>query len=93
MDQNRVEGTARKLVGKVQKELGRAEGDLGRQVKGQIDEAVGTVQDKYGTAKDTARHATTSLDHWFRRTSESQPYVIAFAVLGIGWFLGRRSRL
>jgi uncharacterized protein YjbJ (UPF0337 family) len=92
MDENRVQGTARKLVGRVQQEIGRAEGDLGKQVKGQFNEAVGAAQDKYGQAKDTARDATTSLDHWFRHTTEAQPYMIALAVLGVGWLLGRMSR-
>ncbi len=47
MDENRVQGTARRLVGRVQKEIGRAEGDLSRQMKGQINEVVGAAQDRY----------------------------------------------
>lgn len=92
MDEDRVQGTLRNATGKIQKELGRATGDLGAQAKGQLNQAAGAAQDMYGQAKDTARDTATSLDQWFRRSVDKQPYTTALVVLGIGWLLGRLRR-
>jgi len=92
MDENRVHGTLRNATGTMQEELGRATGDLGTQAKGQLNQAAGTAQDIYGQAKDAARDTGSSLDQWFRRTIETQPYTTALVVLGAGWLLGRMHR-
>jgi uncharacterized protein YjbJ (UPF0337 family) len=76
----------------MQEELGRATGDLGTQAKGQLNQAAGTAQDIYGQAKDAARDTGSSLDQWFRRTIQTQPYTTALVVLGAGWLLGRMHR-
>jgi uncharacterized protein YjbJ (UPF0337 family) len=41
MDENRISGTARNVVGKVEKGLGRAAGDASSEFKGKLDEAAG----------------------------------------------------
>ncbi len=92
MDENRVEGTARNIGGKVQEGLGHVAGDLGTEAKGRLNQAAGTAQDLYGQAKDATTDAAGSLDQWFRSTIETQPYTVAIAVLGIGWVLGRLNR-
>ena len=92
MDENRVEGTARKVGGRAQEGVGRLTGDAGARAEGLANQAAGTAQDLYGQAADTARESATSLDRWLRHTIETQPYTSALIALGIGWLLGRMHR-
>ena len=59
MDENRVEGAARKLAGKAQGAVGDATGDTKMQAEGKADKAKGTVQNAAGGAKDAVRDATS----------------------------------
>lgn len=92
MDENRVEGTARNVGGKVQEGFGRATGDVRTQAEGMANQVRGTAQDLYGQAADTARQTATTMDSWLRETIENQPYTTAIVALGIGWLLGRLHR-
>jgi uncharacterized protein YjbJ (UPF0337 family) len=92
MDENRVEGTARNLGGKVQEGVGRVTGDAKTQAEGVLNQAAGRAQDLYGQTADTARQTATTLDSWFRETIETQPYTTAVVALGIGWLIGRLYR-
>jgi uncharacterized protein YjbJ (UPF0337 family) len=88
MDENRVEGTARKVAGKVQEGVGRVTGDAQTRAEGLANQAAGTAQDLYGQATDTARETITTLDQWLRNRIETQPCTSALIALGIGWLLG-----
>jgi uncharacterized protein YjbJ (UPF0337 family) len=92
MDENRVEGTARTLGGKVQEGVGRATGDFKATTEGLMNQAAGTAQDLYGQTADVARQTATTLDGWLRDAIETQPYTTAIVALGIGWLLGRMRR-
>jgi uncharacterized protein YjbJ (UPF0337 family) len=92
MDENRIEGTARHLGGKVQEGLGKLTGNARRQAEGLANQAAGTAQDLYGQAADSARESVNTLEKSLRHTIESQPYLSAFVALGIGWLLGRMHR-
>jgi uncharacterized protein YjbJ (UPF0337 family) len=92
MDENRIEGTARDLGGKVQEGLGKLTGNARRQAEGLANQAAGTAQDLYGQAADSARESVNTLEKSLRHTIESQPYLSAFVALGIGWLLGRMHR-
>jgi uncharacterized protein YjbJ (UPF0337 family) len=92
MDENHLEGTARKLGGKVQEGVGRVTGDAKTRGEGAVNQAAGTAQDLYGQTTDVARQTATTLDHWLRETIETQPYTTATVALGIGWLLGRMHR-
>ena len=92
MDEDRVEGTARNVGGKVQEGAGRVTGDARTRAEGSANQAVGTAQDLYGQAADTAREQATNLDRWLRHNIETQPYTSALIALGIGWLLGRMHR-
>jgi uncharacterized protein YjbJ (UPF0337 family) len=85
MDENRLEGTARNLRGKIEEGFGRATGDVDTQRRGVADQVTGAAQDAYGQAAD----ATRNLDQWVRNMIETQPYTSALVALGIGWLLGR----
>jgi uncharacterized protein YjbJ (UPF0337 family) len=92
MDENRLEGTARNLGGKIQEGVGRATGDTKAKTEGLLNQAAGTAQDLYGQTADVARQTATTLDAWLRNTIETQPYTTAVVALGIGWLLGRLHR-
>jgi uncharacterized protein YjbJ (UPF0337 family) len=92
MDENRLEGTARNLGGKIQEGVGRATGDTKAKTEGLLNQAAGSAQDLYGQTADVARQTATTLDAWLRNTIETQPYTTAVAALGIGWLLGRLHR-
>jgi uncharacterized protein YjbJ (UPF0337 family) len=92
MDENRVEGTARNLSGKVQEGFGKVTGNARTQAEGLANQAVGAAQDLYGQAADTARETASSFEKTLRRTIETQPYTSVVVALGIGWFLGRLHR-
>ena len=92
MDENRLEGTARNLGGKIQEGVGRATGDTKTKAEGLMNQAAGTAQDLYGQTADAARQTATTLDAWLRNSIETQPYTTAVVTLGIGWLLGRLHR-
>jgi len=92
MDENRLEGTARNLRGKVEEGVGRATGDVKTQAKGMANEVAGAAQDVYGQAADATRTGALKLDQWVRNAIETQPYTSTLVALGIGWFLGRMHR-
>jgi uncharacterized protein YjbJ (UPF0337 family) len=92
MDENRVEGTARNLGGKVQEGLGKVTGDARTQSEGLANQAAGAAQDLYGQAAETARETASSFEKPLRHTIETQPYTSALVAVGIGWLLGRLHR-
>lgn len=55
MDENRIEGVARTIGGKVEGAVGELTGDQKAQADGMIDKTVGKAQELYGKAKDTVR--------------------------------------
>jgi uncharacterized protein YjbJ (UPF0337 family) len=92
MDENRLEGTARNVGGKVQEGVGRATGDVKTKTEAVMNQAAGAAQDLYGQTADVARQTATTLDDWLRNTIETRPYTSAIVALGIGWLLGRMRR-
>ncbi len=92
MDENRFEGSARNLGGKVQEGIGRTTGDTKSKVEGVMNQAAGTAQDLYGHAADVVRQNAGPMEAWLRNKIETQPYTTVLAALGIGWLLGRTHR-
>ncbi len=56
MDENRFEGAARKVGGKVEGAVGDLTGDKKMQAEGAMDRASGSAQRTYGQAKDSVRN-------------------------------------
>lgn len=92
MDENRISGAARSGVGKLEEGAGRVVGDKSMQAEGRLNQAAGAAQQFYGQTADAARESAATFDDWFRDTVESRPYVMAMALLGVGWLLGRLHR-
>lgn len=61
MDENRIEGTARNLAGKVQGAVGDLTGDTKSQVEGGAKELAGQAQQVLGEAKDKAGDVASSV--------------------------------
>ena len=55
VDENRVEGTARNIGGKIQDAVGTVTGDAATQARGQINRAAGSAQNAYGQAVDEVK--------------------------------------
>lgn len=57
MDENRFEGAARKVGGKVEGVVGDLTGDSKMKAEGAMDRMSGAAQNTYGSAKDAVRQA------------------------------------
>jgi uncharacterized protein YjbJ (UPF0337 family) len=83
VDENRIEGTARNIGGKIQDAVGAVTGDKATQARGQMNRAAGTAQEAYGQVVDEVRNFASD-----------QPIValLSAMTLGvlIGFLLGRR---
>lgn len=55
MDNDRIEGAARNLGGKVEETAGDLLGDNKTKTDGLVDQVAGSAQNAYGSAKETAR--------------------------------------
>ncbi len=85
MNDDRIEGTARELGGKVQGAAGDLLGDSKTSAEGRVNEAMGKLQDSYGAAADQVRGLSEELAE---RVHES-PLLAVLASIGIGYLLGR----
>jgi uncharacterized protein YjbJ (UPF0337 family) len=83
VDENRIEGTARNIGGKVQDAVGAVMGDAATQARGQMNRAAGSAQNAYGQAVDEVRNFASG-----------QPLAALMTAMGlgivIGFLLGRR---
>jgi uncharacterized protein YjbJ (UPF0337 family) len=77
MDENRFEGTARNIGGKVQDAVGGLTGDTATQARGKLNQAAGQAQQAYGAAVDDLKDFTAA-----------QPMTALLAAMGIGVVLG-----
>jgi uncharacterized protein YjbJ (UPF0337 family) len=96
---DRVEGAAKTMGGKLEEGVGRVTGDVKTQVEGTMKQAVGTAQDLYGQARETAgdaaaavRRQAGSLEEMIRENVETRPYTAVAIALALGWFVGRLGR-
>jgi len=99
MNENRIEGAAKNMGGKLEDGFGRATGDIKSQVEGTVKQAAGAAQELYGQARETAGDATAvirkqagSLERTIRDNLETRPYTAVAIALAFGWFVGRLGR-
>ena len=57
VDDDRVEGSAKNLKGKVKEGLGKLTGDSKTEAEGKVDQTKGKVQNTVGGIKDTVKDA------------------------------------
>jgi|ERR1700676_3167963 uncharacterized protein YjbJ (UPF0337 family) len=99
MNENRIEGAAKNMGGKLEEGFGRATGDVKSQVEGTVKQAAGAAQELYGQARETAGDAAAvirkqagSFEQTIRDNLETRPYTAVAIALAIGWFVGRLGR-
>jgi uncharacterized protein YjbJ (UPF0337 family) len=57
VDENRVEGSAKNIGGKIKEGFGKLTGDSKTQAEGKMDQTEGKVQNTVGGIKDTVKDA------------------------------------
>ena len=77
VDENRIEGTARNIGGKIQDAVGAVTGDKETQARGQMNRAAGSAQDTYGQAVDEVRSFASD-----------QPVVALLSAMAVGVVIG-----
>jgi uncharacterized protein YjbJ (UPF0337 family) len=77
VDENRIEGTARNIGGKIQDAVGAVTGDKETQADGQMNRAAGSAQDAYGQAVDEVRSFASD-----------QPVVALLSAMAVGVVIG-----
>jgi uncharacterized protein YjbJ (UPF0337 family) len=77
MDENRFEGAARNIGGKMQDAVGGLTGDAATQARGKINQAAGQAQQAYGAAVDGVTDYTSA-----------NPLTALLTAMGIGVVIG-----
>jgi uncharacterized protein YjbJ (UPF0337 family) len=77
IDENRIEGAARNVGGKIQDAVGAVTGDAATQARGQINRAAGSAQNAYGQVVDEVKSFTSD-----------QPIAALLSALTIGVIVG-----
>jgi uncharacterized protein YjbJ (UPF0337 family) len=77
VDENRIEGTARNVGGKIQDAVGAVTGDKETQARGQMNRVAGSAQDAYGQAVDEVRSFASD-----------QPVVALLSAMAVGVVIG-----
>ena len=63
MNDDRVKGKAKDIVGRVERQVGEWTGDSEAQVKGAAKQAEGKVQNAWGKAKDATKDAANNVEN------------------------------
>jgi uncharacterized protein YjbJ (UPF0337 family) len=77
MDENRFEGAARNIGGKLQDAAGGLTGDAATQARGKVNQAAGQAQQIYGETIDDLKNFTAA-----------QPMTALLTAMGVGVVLG-----
>jgi uncharacterized protein YjbJ (UPF0337 family) len=77
MDENRVKGAGRRIVGRLESAAGTLGGSTATELRGRAREAAGEVQQTYGAAIDAARGYAVE-----------QPITALLAAAGVGFLVG-----
>jgi uncharacterized protein YjbJ (UPF0337 family) len=77
MDENRFEGAARNIGGKIQDAAGGLTGDAATQARGKVNQAAGQAQQIYGETIDDLKNFTAA-----------QPMTALLTAMGVGVVLG-----
>jgi len=77
MDENRVKGAGRRVVGRIEAAAGALGGSAKTEARGRAREAAGEIQQTYGAAIDAARDFAAE-----------QPITALLAAAGVGFLVG-----
>ncbi len=85
MNEDKFEGTAKKVEGTVQGAFGNVIGDRSQEFKGKARKAMGSVQNALGKAEDYAQDSYEAVQNHVHE----KPMQSTLIALGIGFILGR----
>lgn len=88
MNEDQLEGTARKFGGKVQEAAGRLTGDAETRAKGEANQTAGRLQEAYGEATEAVEEAFENTEDFVRDFVETRPYTTAAIALCVGLLIG-----
>ena len=88
VDENRIEGTARNMGGKIKDAVGGLTGDAGTQASGKADQAAGTAQDTFGATLDQAGAWRDKLEAF----TKDRPLLALLAAVSVGYVLHMTTR-
>lgn len=83
VDENRIEGSARSMGGKIKEAFGNMTGDAKTQASGQADQAFGSAQDAMGAAMDAAGEWQEKIIAF----TKDKPIVALLAAVSVGFVL------
>ena len=89
MDENRFEGAATNLGGKVKDAVGGLVGDTSLQTQGKSDQISGRVQNAYGSAKDPVGDGAATLTDQIEEFVQDKPIVALLSAATIGFLFAR----
>ncbi len=87
MDQDRIEGSATNLGGKLKEAVGGMVGDSKTQAEGKADQVSGQVQNAYGSAKDAVSEQIGSLGEQVDEFMRERPLGALLIAGGVGYLL------
>jgi uncharacterized protein YjbJ (UPF0337 family) len=85
MNEDKIEGTAKKVEGSVQSGFGNVIGDHTQEFKGKAKKAMGSVQSAFGKAEDCVQDSFESV----QARINDKPVQSTLIALGVGFVLGR----
>lgn len=89
MDENRFEGAATNVGGKVKDAVGGLVGDTSLQAHGKADQIGGRVQNAYGSAKDAVGDGAATLTDQIEDFVQDKPIVALLSAATIGFLFAR----
>ena len=89
MDENRIDGAATNIGGKLKDAVGGLVGDAGMQTEGKADQLSGRVQNTYGSAKDALCDGASTLADQVEEFVHDQPIVALLGAATIGFLFAR----
>lgn len=92
MDQNRIEGAATNIGGKLKDAVGGLTGDTKTQAEGKMDQVSGQLQNAYGSAKDSASEVASTIGSQIDGFLKDKPAMALLSAAGIGYLLARLTQ-
>ena len=89
MDENRIEGAAATIGGKVEDTVGSLVGDTRLQTEGKADQLSGRVQNAYGSAKDALGDGASTLADQLEEFVQDKPLLALLSAATVGFLVAR----
>ncbi len=89
MDENRIDGAAATMGGKIKDAVGSLVGDASLQTEGKADQVSGRVQNAYGSAKDALGDGASTLADQLEEFVQDKPVIALLSAATLGFLFAR----